>query len=136
VLLAIAKIETDWRRAHQAQPDEPVPADMRRGRPEHAMGFMQFLPSTWPTEAASPGAPRDPLPPARRDDGGGLVPAESLDSLARLLQAQGDPAAARPLFERALAIRERVLGPDHPDTVATRRAVEELAAEGGGAAEA
>jgi hypothetical protein len=47
-----------------------------------------------------------------------------------LRQAQGDPAAARPLFERALAIREHVLGPDHPDTVATRRALAELAAEG------
>jgi hypothetical protein len=34
---------------------------------------------------------------------------------------QGDPAAAGPLFERALAIRERVLGQSHPDTVATRR---------------
>ena len=42
------------------------------------------------------------------------------------------PAAARPLFERALAIRERVLGPDHPDTVATRRALAELAGEGDG----
>jgi hypothetical protein len=29
--------------------------------------------------------------------------------------------------ERALAIRERVLGPDHTDTAATRRAMEELA---------
>ena len=33
-----------------------------------------------------------------------------------LLQAQGDFAGARPLFERALAIREKVLGPEHPDT--------------------
>jgi len=47
---------------------------------------------------------------------------------------KGDPAAARPLFERALAIRERVLGLDHPDTVATRTALAELAAEGGGPA--
>jgi hypothetical protein len=47
-----------------------------------------------------------------------------------LLQHQGDPTAARPLFERALAIRERVLGPDHPDTVATRRAFAEITAEG------
>jgi tetratricopeptide (TPR) repeat protein len=56
----------------------------------------------------------------------------SLYDLALLHRVQGDPAAARPLFERALAIRERVLGPDHPDTVATRRALAELAAEGGG----
>jgi hypothetical protein len=33
-------------------------------------------------------------------------------------------------LERALAIRERVLGSDHPDTVATRRALAELAVEG------
>jgi hypothetical protein len=31
---------------------------------EHAMGFMQFLPSTWRTEAAAaPGGPRDPYRP-------------------------------------------------------------------------
>ena len=46
--------------------------------------------------------------------------AHGLNDLARLLQDQGDLAAARPLFERALAIRERVLGPDHPDTGAIR----------------
>jgi hypothetical protein len=55
----------------------------------------------------------------------------SLNDLALLLRDQGDPAAARPLFERALTIGERVIGPDHPDTVATRRALVELAAEGG-----
>ena len=32
------------------------------------------------------------------------------------MQAQGDFGAARPLFERALAIREKALGPDHPET--------------------
>jgi hypothetical protein len=41
---------------------------------------------------------------------------------------------ARALFERALAIRERVLGSDHTDTVATRRALAKLAAAGGGPA--
>src|SRR5207253_2756919 len=40
---------------------------------------------------------------------------------ARLLfesawDAQGDFAVARPRFERALAIQEEALGPDHPDT--------------------
>jgi len=30
-------------------------------------------------------------------------------------RAQGDLARARPLFERALAIREKALGPKHPD---------------------
>ena len=55
-----------------------------------------------------------------------------MNDLAALLRDLGDPAA-RHLFERALAIRERVLGQNHPDTVATRRALAELAAEGEGA---
>jgi tetratricopeptide (TPR) repeat protein len=33
-----------------------------------------------------------------------------------LLQAQGDLAGARPYLERALAVWERVLGPEHPQT--------------------
>ena len=39
-----------------------------------------------------------------------------LDNLATLLQAQGDYATARPLYDQALDIRERVLGTDHIDT--------------------
>jgi hypothetical protein len=46
--------------------------------------------------------------------------ATSLNNLAGLLQAQGDLAGARRLFERALAIREKALGPEHPDTGRTR----------------
>ncbi|HRQ14517.1 MAG TPA: tetratricopeptide repeat protein [Promineifilum sp.] len=37
-------------------------------------------------------------------------------SIGHLLSSMGDPAGARPYYERALAIRERVLGPEHPDT--------------------
>ena len=33
---------------------------------------------------------------------------------------QGDLAAARPYFERALQIREQALGPAHPDTQRVR----------------
>jgi hypothetical protein len=64
--------------------------------------------------------------PARsRSTAGGPGPdhpdsAESLDSLAAVLRAQGDLAAARPLHERALGIREARLGADHPDTVRSR----------------
>src|SRR5262249_54255431 len=36
-----------------------------------------------------------------------------------LLRAQGDLAAARPLFERALAIYEKARGPEHPHTAAS-----------------
>ena len=42
--------------------------------------------------------------------------ATSLNILANLLRDQGDLAAARPLFERALAIREKAFGPEYPDT--------------------
>ena len=98
VLLAIAKIETDWGRARQAQPDDLVPADIRAsidatalqpggataqllglqdGRrigdwvnpqpvgAEHAMGFMQFLPSTWRAARPPPRPVRPATPTAR-----------------------------------------------------------------------
>jgi tetratricopeptide (TPR) repeat protein len=39
-----------------------------------------------------------------------------LNSLASLLWIQGDYAGAKPLYVRALAIREQVLGSNHPDT--------------------
>jgi len=41
--------------------------------------------------------------------------ATSLGNLATLYQAQGRYAEAGPLHERALAIREAALGPEHPD---------------------
>jgi tetratricopeptide (TPR) repeat protein len=40
----------------------------------------------------------------------------SLDSLAFLVEAQGDFAGARPLYERALTISEKALGAEHPST--------------------
>jgi Tfp pilus assembly protein PilF len=45
--------------------------------------------------------------------------AESLNNLGGLLRVQSEYATARPLYERALAIREQVLGPDHPDTASS-----------------
>jgi tetratricopeptide (TPR) repeat protein len=33
-----------------------------------------------------------------------------------VLRDRGDSTAARPLYERALAIYKRALGPDHPNT--------------------
>jgi tetratricopeptide (TPR) repeat protein len=39
----------------------------------------------------------------------------SLADLGCLLEGQGDFAGARPCYERALAIREKTLGPEHPD---------------------
>ncbi len=97
VLLAIARVETNWGQAQNGQLDDLVPGDLQAhvdlaalqpggatttllglagGRrigdwvnpqavgAEHAMGFMQFLPSTWRVEAAAaPGRPQDPYRP-------------------------------------------------------------------------
>jgi CHAT domain-containing protein/Tfp pilus assembly protein PilF len=41
--------------------------------------------------------------------------ADSLNNLARLYLDRGDYAKAEPLLNRALAIREKTLGPEHPD---------------------
>jgi tetratricopeptide (TPR) repeat protein/DNA-binding XRE family transcriptional regulator len=41
------------------------------------------------------------------------------DALGRALHAGGDSAAARPYIDRAISIRERVLGPEHPDTASS-----------------
>jgi hypothetical protein len=58
----------------------------------------------------------DPLPFHSADLLDQGLTATSLNNLALLLRAQGDFAGARRLFERALAIREKVLGGTHPDT--------------------
>ena len=42
-----------------------------------------------------------------------------LDSAASYLEARGEPRAARPLFERALASRRARLGEDHLDTLSS-----------------
>ncbi len=45
--------------------------------------------------------------------------AKALHNLALLYEAQGRYAEAEPLYQRALTIREQVLGPESPKTVAT-----------------
>jgi len=49
-----------------------------------------------------------------------------LDTAATYLLTRGEPGSARPLFERALIDRRRMLGKDHPDTLrsATNLAVD------------
>src|SRR5207245_10174325 len=48
--------------------------------------------------------------------GDGQRAARLCNAAGRALQYAGDLHAAKPWLEHALAIRERVLGPDHPDT--------------------
>jgi tetratricopeptide (TPR) repeat protein/transcriptional regulator with XRE-family HTH domain len=57
---------------------------------------------------------------------GDRQPAELYTAAGWLLQFAGDLRAARPWFERALAIRERVPGPDHPDTAASLNSLAHL----------
>jgi tetratricopeptide (TPR) repeat protein len=45
--------------------------------------------------------------------------ADLLNRTASYFYGRGAYAAARPLYERALAIREKALGPEHPDTATT-----------------
>lgn len=42
------------------------------------------------------------------------------NEMGALLDSMGEYAAARPYYERALAIRAQVLGPGHPDTRSAR----------------
>lgn len=52
--------------------------------------------------------------------------ATTFNNQAVLLYAQGKYAEAEPLYQRALAIRERQLGPTHPDTAQTLNNLAEL----------
>lgn len=45
----------------------------------------------------------------------------ALNNLAGLLQDQGNYEEARPLYERALEICEKVLGAEHPSTEVIRQ---------------
>jgi hypothetical protein len=42
-------------------------------------------------------------------------------NLAAWTADAGDPAVGRDMLAGLLPVRERVLGPDHPDTLTTRR---------------
>ena len=52
--------------------------------------------------------------------------AASLNNLAGLLESRGRLDEAEPLYRRALAILESVLGPEHPNTVTVRGNLEAL----------
>jgi hypothetical protein len=62
--------------------------------------------------------------------------ATSLNDLAYLLRDQGDIAKARPLYECALAVREKVLGPEHRNTILLKNAASLFQDQGDPAASA
>jgi hypothetical protein len=49
--------------------------------------------------------------------------------LANILRDSGDLDGARPLYERALAINETQLGPNHPDTARSRQGLAAVVTE-------
>lgn len=51
-------------------------------------------------------------------------------------RAQGDPESAEELHRRALALRERLLGPSHPDVAASLNNLALLCSDSGRPAEA
>jgi tetratricopeptide (TPR) repeat protein len=80
---------------------------------------------TWPV--LIPLAPHVQTAIAYADDIGIEDPAARLlNDLGLLYQAQGQYAQAEPLFQRALAFRERVLGADHPDVATSLNHLAEL----------
>ena len=89
-------------------PEHPDPAislnnlaELLPGMGDYAKAEPLYRAPGDPEKASGPGASR------RR---------RSLNNLAALYQAMGDYAKAEPLVRRALAIREKALGTDHPDT--------------------
>jgi tetratricopeptide (TPR) repeat protein len=62
--------------------------------------------------------------------------AVNLNNLAACCQAQGRLDEAEPLYRRALAIKEKLLGNDHPDTALTLHNLAVLCADLGRPGEA
>ncbi len=61
--------------------------------------------------------------------------ATSLNNLAKLYRAQGRYAEAEPLYKRSLAIREKALGPEHPNVATSLENYANLLRETGRTAE-
>ena len=90
-------------------PDHPDVA-IRPEQPRHdpaGPGSNWRRPGRWPSGPWP--SPRPPTAPTTPPSPSGL------NNLALILRDLGQPAEARPLAERALAIDEAAYGPDHPD---------------------
>ena len=104
-------------------PLPPRPGDQREGagarspryRPTASTILRSCTGTRVPTPRPSPSISAPWRSPRRR--WGPITPLLplSLNNLAVLYRSQGAYAKAEPLYLRALAIREKALGPDHPD---------------------
>jgi tetratricopeptide (TPR) repeat protein len=121
-------ILTDTMRLHRLVREIAAPRWAGAAREQARRGLFEALAVTYPVEVAD-----DPntWSRARRLNAVGLALLSSdielpsgaetwasrlLDAIARCKQAFASYAEARQLFERGLAIREKVLGPEHPET--------------------
>jgi tetratricopeptide (TPR) repeat protein len=59
------------------------------------------------------------------ESAGGVIP-EILQKLGTIRASQGDPGAAEGFYQRALALQEAALGPDHPDAAITVQQIADL----------
>ena len=103
-----AELAREWQQAAAALIEAAIPGDTG-------------LPGTWPICAAL-------LPHAQAalaDDSVGMA------RIANYLGSSGNYAAARDLQRRVLDARERVLGPEHPDTLAARHELARWTGEAG-----
>ena len=57
--------------------------------------------------------------------------AQSLNDLASVLDAQGHPGEAEPMYREALAMRRKLLGNEHPDTIESMAGLAALLQERG-----
>ena len=94
------------------------PGPVRRLLPaERVLARSTRHPGRWPRpSAAETGRARELLPRSDPRSTRHLTPGY----LASWTGEAGDPAAARDQFAALLPVRERVLGPEHPDTLAAR----------------
>ncbi|HEU4411142.1 MAG TPA: tetratricopeptide repeat protein [Polyangiaceae bacterium] len=74
----------------------------------------------------NPGRAQAQGPGAAAGQASALAEAQRLNEEAKRLQGEGAYARAVPLAERALALRERVLGPNHPDVANSLHILAEL----------
>ncbi|HEU4411144.1 MAG TPA: CHAT domain-containing tetratricopeptide repeat protein [Polyangiaceae bacterium] len=80
-----------------------------------ARGCRALLLALLAVAATSPGRARAQGPSAAAGEAPALAEAQRLNEEAKRLQGEGAYAKAVPLAERALALREGVLGPNHTD---------------------
>ena len=106
-----ADLADQWRRAAAALIEAAIPADTDP-------------PETWPTCAALLPHTQAALP----DDSDGMA------RIAHYLGSSGSYAAARDLQRRVVEVRERVLRPEHPDTLTARGDLARWTGEAGDAA--